>query len=139
VGKVDAATGVAKPSFLQEKTPVMQSLGIFVIVHLEIKSNQKPFRLGDPKLTTRGGVSYDESGRTAIPTSSEDYQPMLWTPATYVFEIPKDRLAGARLVVGSSALLTQLSAETEVDLGIDKGEAAQLLAHASPAYALKTT
>jgi hypothetical protein len=117
----------------------MRSPGIFVIVHLEIKSNQKPFRPGSPKLITRGGVSYDESGRPAISTSSDDYQPMLWAPATYVFEIPKDRLAGTRLVIGESALLNQLSAETEVDLGIDDGEAAQLLTHASPAYALKTT
>lgn len=139
VGKIDVATGIAKSSFLQEKTQVMPSLGIFVIVHLEIKSNQKPFQPGDPKLTTRGGVSYDESGRAAISISNGDYQPMLWAPATYVFEIPKDRLAGARLVIGESALLIQLSAETEVDLGIDDGEAAQLLAHASPAYALKTT
>jgi hypothetical protein len=139
VGKIEVAKGVTKPSFLHEKNPVMHSLGIFVIIHVEIKSNQKPYRPGDPKLTTRGGVAYDESGRPAIPTSSEDYQPMLWAPATYIFEIPKDRLAGARLVMGSSALLNQLSAQTEVDLGIDDGEAAQLLAHASPAYALKTT
>jgi hypothetical protein len=139
VGKVDVAKAITKPSFLHEKAQVMPSLGIFVIVRLEIKSNQKPFRPGDPKLITRGGVSYDESGRPAIPTSSDDYQPMLWAPATYIFEIPKDRLAGARLVIGSSELLSQLSAQTEVDLGIDDGEAAQLLAHASPAYALKTT
>jgi hypothetical protein len=140
VGKIDVATGIAKPSFLQEKSPIMRSPGIFVIVHLEIKSNQKPFRPGDPKLITRGGVSYGESGRPAISTlSNGDYQPMLWAPAAYVFEIPKDRLPGTRLVIGESALLNQLSAETEVDLGIDDGEAAQLLAHASPTYALKTT
>ena len=139
VGKIDVATGIAKASFLDQKAQVMRSPGIFVIVHLEIKSNQKPFRPGGPKLITRGGVSYDESGRPAISTSNDDYQPMLWAPATYVFEIPKDRLPGARLVIGESALLNQLSAETEVDLGIDDGEAARLLAHASPAYTLKTT
>lgn len=139
VGRVDVATGIAKSSFLDEKTQVMRSLGIFVIVHLDMKSNQKPFQPGEARLATRGGVSYDESGRSAISTSSNDFQPMLWAPATYVFEIPKDRLAGARLVVGESGLLTQLSAESHVDLGIDDSKAAQLLAHPSPAYALKTT
>lgn len=139
VDKVDVATGIAKSSFLEQKPQVMPSLGLFVIIHLQIKSNQKPFQPGDPQLLTPGGVSYDESGRPAISTSNGDYQSMLWAPATYVFEIPKDRLAGVRLVIGESALLNQLSAQTEVDLGIDGGEAARLLAHASPAYTLKTT
>jgi hypothetical protein len=139
VGKVDVATGIAKSSFLSQKAQVMPSLGIFVIVQLEMKSNQKPFQPGDPQLLTRGGVSYDESGRAAISTAHGDYQPMLWAPATYVFEIPRDRLAGARFAIGESALLNQLSAETQVDLGIDHDRAAQLLAHPSPAYALKTT
>jgi len=138
VDKVDVATAIAKTSF-GDKPKIMPSLGIFVIVHLEIRSNRKPFDPGHARLMTRGGVSYDESGRSDIFGLNNGYQPMLWGPATYVFEIPKDRLAGARLIVGQSGLLDQLSAQADVDLGIDRPKAAQLIAHASPAYVLKST
>jgi hypothetical protein len=138
VGKVDVASAISKPSFLG-KAEIMKSLGLFVIVQMEIKSNQKPFQPGNVRLVTRGGVSYEETGRPEIPENNDEYQPMMWAPATYVFEIPKDRLAGVRLIVGESGLLNNLSAETEVDLGIDGGRAAQLAAHPAPAYVLKTT
>jgi hypothetical protein len=138
VDKVDVATAVTRQDVLSTPKP-MPSLGIFVIVNAEIKSNEKPFQPGNVRLATRGGLSYDESGRTAIPTVSSDFQPMLWGKAMFVFEIPKDRLAGARLVVGEQQLMLQLSAQADVDLGIDDGEAKQLLAHASGSYVLKTT
>jgi hypothetical protein len=137
VDKVDVASSITKSAF---PTPeVMPSLGLFVIVHLNIKSNHKPFQPGHVRLVTRGGVSYDESGRASIWTVNSGYQPMLWAPATYVFEVPKDRLAGARLVVGQSALLNQLSAETSVDLGIDADRAKQLSTHPATTYTLKTS
>ncbi len=136
VGTVDVAGTITKPSYPSPE--VMPSLGLFVIVHLDIKSNAKPFQPGHVRLATRGGVSYDETGRPAISSLGNDYQPMLWAPATYIFEIPKNRLAGARLVVGEARLLQQFSAETSVDLGIDGDTAARLSAH-PPAYALKTT
>jgi hypothetical protein len=84
-------------------------------------------------------VSYEETGRSEIPGENDQYEPMMWMPATYVFEIPKDRLAGVRLIMGESGLLNNLSAETQVDLGIDGGRAARLAAHPAPAYVLKTT
>jgi hypothetical protein len=138
VDKVDVATAIAKTSF-GDKPKIMPSLGIFVIVNLEIKSNRKPFDPGHVHLMTRGGVSYDESGRADVLSLNNGYQPMLWAPATYVFEIPKDRLAGARLVVGQTALLDQLSAQADVDLGIGHAAAERLIAHASSAYVLKST
>lgn len=136
VGKIDVAGSLTKPGF--PKSVVMPTPGLFLIVQLDIKSNRKPFQPGHVRLVTRGGVSYDESGRTAVFTSDDTYQPMLWAPATYIFEIPKDRLAGARLIVGESALLNQFSAETSVDLGIDGARAARLSAHPAPTYELKT-
>jgi hypothetical protein len=137
VDRVDVARSITKSSFPTPK--VMRSLGLFMIVHLNVKSNQKPFQAGHVRLVTRGGVTYDETGRAAIASfGDDDYQPMLWAPATYVFEIPPDRLAGARLVFGGSALLNQLSAETSVDLGINGDRAAQLRAHPAATYTLKT-
>jgi hypothetical protein len=137
VGKVDVARSITKSSFL--KPQVMPSIGLFLIVQLDIRSNRKPFQPGHVRLATRGGLSYTESGRAALPSISDDFQPMLWAPATYIFEIPKDRLPGARLIVGEMALLNQLSAETSIDLGMDDHRAAQLSAHPAATYPLKTT
>jgi hypothetical protein len=137
VTKVDVASSITKSSFL--KPQVMPSIGLFLIVQLNIKSNKKPFQPGHVRLATRGGMSFTESGRAALPSISGDFQPMLWAPATYIFELPKDRLAGARLIIGEPALLNQLSAETSVDLGIDGDRAAQLNAHPATTYTLKTT
>jgi hypothetical protein len=137
VDRVDVARSITKSSFPKPK--VMPSIGLFMIVNLNIKSNQKPFQAGHVRLVTRGGVAYGETGRPAISAfGNDDYQAMLWSPATYIFEIPPDRLAGARLVVGGSALLDQLSAETSVDLGINGDRAAQLKAHPAATYTMKT-
>jgi hypothetical protein len=137
VDRVDVARSISKPSYPTPK--IIRGLGLFVIVHLGIRSNQKPFQPGHVRLVTRGGVAYGESGRPAISTfGNSGYQAMLWGPATYIFEIPPDRLAGVRLVIGGSALLDQLSAETSVDLGIDGDRAAQLKAHPAATYTVKT-
>jgi hypothetical protein len=64
---------------------------------------------------------------------------MLWGNASYVFEIPKDRLAGARLIVGESAPLDQLSAQVDASLGIDGPKAAELIARAPRDYVIKKT
>ncbi|GAB3988008.1 hypothetical protein GCM10029978_109160 [Actinoallomurus acanthiterrae] len=137
VDRVDVATAIVKDSIV--KRTAVPSPGLFVIVYLRIKSNQKPFTPGHVRLTTPGGLSYDESGRPDISGRSGSYEPMFWSPASYVFEIPKDRLAGARFIVGDSNLLNQLSAEADVDLGIDARKAADLIGRAPRDYVLKTT
>lgn len=132
VDRVDVASGIVKDDGRRMPTP-----GIFVMVHLSAKSNIKPMRLGHVRLVTRGGLSYDDSGRVDIITPDPPLEPMLWRSLFYVFEIPKDRLAGARLVVGQSDLINNLSAESQVDLRIGADKAAQMLAHPSTDYALK--
>lgn len=138
VAKVDVASAISKPSFL-DKGKVTKSLGLFVIVQTQIRSNKKPFTPGHVRLVTRGGVAYDESGRADLPDLNSVFQPMLWAPATYIFEIPKDRLAGARLVVGTADLVNNLSGETSIDLGINGDQAARLAAHPTADYVLKTS
>jgi hypothetical protein len=137
VTRVDVASAITKPDFLSKPT-VMRSLGIFVIVEAQLKSNKKPFLAGHIRLETPGGVEYGVSGRAAISDSDNEYQPMLWSPARYVFEIPKDRLAGARLIIGSIALQNELSAETNVDLGLGGAKGERLAAHPAASYVLKT-
>lgn len=138
VGRVDVAGAISKDDPLGKPSP-MPSLGVFVIVYAQIKSNQKPYDPNNVRLTTRGGLSYDESGRSSITTFNSGYEPMLWGDATWVFEIPKDRLAGIHLVIGDLELVSQLSAETDVDLGVDGAKATQLLAHLPGDYVLKNT
>ncbi|GAA4640839.1 hypothetical protein GCM10023196_107780 [Actinoallomurus vinaceus] len=137
VDRVDVAAAIVKDDILKRTT--VPSPGLFVIVYLRIRSNQKPFMPGHARLTTRGGLSYDESGRPDVSGRTSNYEPMFWAPASYVFEIPKDRLAGTRLILGESSLLNQLSAEVDVDLGIDARKAADLIGRAPHDYVLKTT
>lgn len=136
VGRVDVAATIQKPGF--PKPQILTTPGLFVIVQAQMRSERRPFQPGHARLVTPGGVTYQESGRPDLPSAGDTLQPMLWTPATYVFEIPKDRLAGVRFIVGEADLLNQLSGETDVDLRIDGAEAARLSAHPSPAYDLKT-
>jgi hypothetical protein len=138
VDKVDVAGALTKPAVFGSPT-VMRSPGWFVIVHAQVQGNKKPILPGHIRLVTRGGLAYDESGRTAIFSSYGSAQPLLWTPVTYIFEIPKDRLAGVRLVVGTTALLDQLSGEASIDLGVDGARAARLAAHPPAAYVLKNS
>jgi hypothetical protein len=135
---VDIASGLVKHDALSGDRR-MTTPGIFVIAYLSAKSRLKPLQLGHVQLATRGGLSYDEAGRTDIFTTDASLEPMLWRSAFYVFEIPKDRLAGARLRVGQSDLVDNLSAESEIDLGLTAGRAAQLLAHPVADYALKSS
>jgi hypothetical protein len=137
VTRVDVASAITKPDTLAKPT-VMRSIGIFVIVQAQLKSNKKPFTTGHVRLVTGSGDEYGPSGRAAIPDSNNEYQPMLWGPAQYVFEIPKDRLTGARLVIGSAALQNELSAETNIDLGLGGATGARLAAHPAASYVLKT-
>lgn len=136
VERVDVASAIVRHDIIPDK--VLTGPGIFVIVQLSVRSNQKPFTPGHVRLVARGGLSYDESGRIDIIDRNVVAEPLMWIRASYVFEIPKDRLAGSRLVVGESGLMDQLSAETDVDLGIDSRKAAEMVAHAPRDYVLKT-
>lgn len=114
--------------------------GLFLVVHFQARAEHEPYTMAHARLETRGGLTYAEGGGiTGIFSSSEaTYQPKLWGSGTFVFEIPKDRLAGARVVIGQklTTLVTDLSAENVIDLGIDKAKAAQLAARPAASYQL---
>ncbi|GAA4609559.1 hypothetical protein GCM10023195_38690 [Actinoallomurus liliacearum] len=138
VDRMDVASGIVKHDSLRGDRR-MTTPGIFVIVYVSAKSNLKPLQLGHARLETPGGLSYDETGRSDIFTSDASLEPMLWRSTFYVFEIPKDRLAGARFVVGQSDLVNNLSAETAVDLGLTASRTARLLTGPPTDYALKSS
>jgi hypothetical protein len=123
VDRFDVTTSLTK----RFATTAQRTDGVFLIVHLRARAERKPYTMGHARLVTPDGLEYKEGGRTGITAdASETYQPMLWSAGSLLFELPKDRLAGARMVVGVSDPLNQLSAESVIDLGIDKAKAAQL-------------
>lgn len=126
VERVDVARSLKTSSSLLAR-PDIGTDGVFVIVHLRVKSNTEPFRLQSLRLETPGGYRYGSADRIGLSdVVASSYEPLIWEDAVLTFEIPPSRLAGARLVIGEFRLLKQLSAETAVDLGIDKAEAARL-------------
>jgi hypothetical protein len=111
--------------------------GVFLIVKFRAMGEKKPYNMDDPRLES-GPDTFRTSGRIGLDSepASSTYEPLMWRSGQVCFEIPKNRLAGARLVVGEGGLLTQLSAETAIDLGIGRTKAADLLAHAAEGYNL---
>ena len=111
--------------------------GVFMVIHFHARAEHEPYTMGHARLETTDGLSYREGGRGGIFGGAEKtYEAMLWSPGTMLFEVPKDRLAGVRLVVGQNIILNQLSAESVIDLGIDKAKAAQLAARPRASYEL---
>ncbi|MGI8330052.1 hypothetical protein ACRYCC_08795 [Actinomadura scrupuli] len=136
VERVELARSLAPPLGVTTQ-PNIGTDGIFVIVHLQAKAAKEPFLMDQVRLES-GAYTFTDNGRTyALNTAEGTYQPMIWRKALAGFEIPRNRLAGARLVVGQGGLLTQLSPETEVDLGITPGKAADMMAHAVDGYAAR--
>lgn len=129
-GRVDVAKSVKSGGILGQQ---VRTDGIFVIVQLQAKSNKEPFRMNYVRLETPGGFSYDSSDRTGV-FAATDLEPLIWSKAVETFEIPKDRLAGARLVVRDLSLLPELSAEIAVDLGITETKAAAMIGSAPEGY-----
>lgn len=131
VTRVDAADGILQDG-QRASTP-----GVFVIVYLTARATTKPVGLGHARLLTRDGSAYDEAGRSNVFSLTKALQPLLWQPAHFVFEIPKDRLAGAQFLVGEDTLIDNLSAETQVDLGLGGATTTRLLANPPASYVLK--
>jgi hypothetical protein len=115
--------------------------GLFLVVHFQARAEQRPYTMGHVRLETRDGRTYNEGGRIGLLTKPDGtYQPMLWESGTLVFEVPKDRLAGARVVIGQTegTLVNDLSAENVIDLGIDNAKAARLAARPAANYQLSS-
>ena len=137
VDRVDVARSLAT-GFASDDKPASPTPGIFVIVYLRARSKRQPMTLGHVRLTTRDGLHYAESGRVSVLTKNSDtVEPMLWTKATYLFELPKDQLAGLHLIVGQADLLNQLSAEADIDLRISTADARRMLAHPADDYRIR--
>ncbi|MBD2894304.1 hypothetical protein amrb99_32280 [Actinomadura sp. RB99] len=126
VDGVQAARSLA-PGLSFGNEPAIGTDGVYLAVRIRARSEREPLRLGTAVLKTPGGYGYRYDPRSGTTSTVPDMQPMIWAPGTLLFELPKDRLRGAHLVVGTGGLLPQLSAAADIDLGIDADRARALL------------
>ncbi len=133
VDSVTVAHSIAGDPFGGE--PPQTTNGVFLIIKFRAMGEKKPYELQRPRLES-GDVTFGTTGRLGLSceSPSSTYEPLMWRSGQLCFEIPKNRLAGSRLVVGEALLLSKLSAETAVDLGIGRSKAADLIAHAVQGY-----
>jgi hypothetical protein len=137
VDKVEAARSLA-PGFSLGGKPPVGTDGVYLVVQLSATAAREPLQLRSAELETPGGYTFREDPRTSdVSVSQPTFQPMIWTSTKLVFELPKDRVEGAHLVVGTGGLLPQLSSAADIDLGLGKDRAAELLRKASERYEVK--
>ncbi|MEU8799018.1 hypothetical protein [Spirillospora sp. NPDC048819] len=138
VEKVEAARSLA-PSLSLGDPPPVGTDGIYLIVRLRATSHREPLQLRTVELETPGGYTFKQDPRTGTASAGAQptFEPMIWTPATVVFELPKKRLEGAHLIVGTGGLLPQLSAAADIDLGITGNRADQLTGSAVERYDIR--
>ncbi|MFB4308686.1 hypothetical protein [Actinomadura sp. GTD37] len=139
VEKVDAARSLEPSLSLGGKPPVGTD-GVFLIVRLSATAAREPLQLRTAELETPGGYTFQGDPRTVdVSVNQPTYQPMIWTSTKLLFELPKDRVEGAHLVVGTGGLLPQLSAAADIDLGLTEGRAAGLIRAAADRYQVRAT
>ncbi|MGH3239945.1 MAG: hypothetical protein ACRDNL_06165 [Spirillospora sp.] len=138
VEKVDAARSLA-PGLTLGNPPPVGTDGIYLIVRVRATSHREPLELRTATLETPGGYEFtaDPRGSVVSGGSPPTFQPMIWTPTAFVFELPKNRVEGAHLVVGTGGLLPQLSAAADIDLGLNGGRADELVQRATDRYDLR--
>ncbi|TDD80516.1 hypothetical protein E1293_20605 [Actinomadura darangshiensis] len=138
VDKVEAARSLA-PQLSFGNHPPTGTDGVYLIVRIRATSRDEPLELRSATLETPGGYTFDDDPRTGAGTGAQPtFEPMIWTSATFLFEVPKDRVEGAHLVVGTGGLLPQLSAAADVDLGLSKDRAAGLVRAAPERFKVET-
>ncbi|MEU8123190.1 hypothetical protein AB0C21_31140 [Spirillospora sp. NPDC049024] len=138
VERVDAARSL-EPSLSLGNPPPVGTDGVYLVVRLRATSREEPLQLSSAVLETPGGYTFREDPRTGSASAGAQptFEPMIWTPATFLFELPRNRVAGAHLVVGTGGLLPQLSAAADIDLGLTADRAAALLRAAPERYKVR--
>src|SRR5260370_40374339 len=94
---------------------------------------RKPYAMSQVRLES-GGDTFTGNGHV-IAGDPGRFDPLIWRKAVVSFEIPKDRLAGAHLVVGEAGPPPQPSPETDIDLALTSGESPRVAAHPAEHHA----
>lgn len=138
VEKVEAAKSLA-PGLSLGNPPPVGTDGIYLVVRVRATSHREPLELRTAELETPGGFTFKDDPRPSSVSGGAQptFQPMIWTPTVFVFELPKKRLEGAHLIVGTGGLLPQLSAAADIDLGLTAAKADELIRNAPDRYDIK--
>lgn len=138
VDKYEVARSVFSKGSLGISRPPARTSQLFLILDVQVKANREPLSVSSPKLVTEDGLTYRGTSRIeSIGGLFQIYQPQLWYRTVMPFELPKDKLEGARLVVDDTKIINLLPAKVEIDLGIDKRTADRLRTHPRESYEVK--
>jgi hypothetical protein len=119
--------------------PALRSKGVWVVLTATLVGGSNPVTYDDARLETPGGYAYELSGRTdSSLTLTDDVRigPGIARRGAIVFELPPDRLAGARLRLGMASADRRLGPEALVDLELDAATTRRLVDRASKRIAL---
>jgi hypothetical protein len=102
---------------------------MFLVIDATIVGDWRPTTYNDAQLETGGGYVYRASDRFSGGVVTEDQiQPGISRRGMVVFELPKDRIAGAKLRLGRSQTEdVRLGPAAVVDLELDDAKTAELL------------
>ncbi|GAA0985232.1 hypothetical protein GCM10009555_060310 [Acrocarpospora macrocephala] len=142
VSKVTAAKAVDTRD-VSGKTAKVQTSHVFLVLDVSGTVDKEPLKLGSFDVWLHSG-----DGRRYLATDKVDSSLTLvgrwlqagwWISGPLVFEVPKEALAGAKLVITtpSSAFVEDTFApEAEIDLGLSDAAAAKLAAEAQEFHSL---
>ncbi|MFA1537745.1 hypothetical protein [Actinomadura monticuli] len=137
VEKITAARSL-EPTFSLGGKPPVGTDGVYLVVQLSATARREPLQLRSAELETPGGYTFREDPRTSdVSINQPTFQPLLWSSTKLVFELPKERVEGAHLVVGTGGLLPQLSSAADIDLGLTKDGTAALMRAATDRYQVR--
>jgi hypothetical protein len=138
VDEVYAARSL-EPGFSLGGRPPVGTDGVYLVVRLSATARREPLQLRSAELETPGGYTFRQDPRTGeVSVDRPTLQPMIWTSTKLLFELPRNRVEGAHLVVGTGGLLPQLSSAADIDLKLSKDRAAKLVQSATERYQVRT-
>lgn len=121
-------------------SPPVRTKGVWVVLTATVVGGTTPVTYDNAHLETPDGYEYELSGRTdSSLTLTDDVRigPGIARRGAIVFELPPDRLEGARLRLGPASLSSRLGPEALVDLELDAATAERLVDTAPKRIALK--
>ncbi|GAA3710460.1 hypothetical protein GCM10022204_31110 [Microlunatus aurantiacus] len=114
-------TSVRTTSALELRTQVLSSTGVFVVAGAEVDALVTPIYFRRIRLETRGGLRYDPRSEW-IEAQPPLLQPGFTVTGSWVFEVPADRVAGARLLVENEPReFDGFDEGLRIDLALDGG------------------
>ncbi|WP_460338387.1 hypothetical protein [Actinoallomurus acanthiterrae] len=156
VEPVEAARTIYVPGTSYSKAQEIPANGVFVVVIATVEARRSPIYAGQARLHTRYG-DYSPTDKfggggglsqpVVTPLSYVRFQPGMPRRGAYVFDVPREAVAGARLYVSDHDAEEaqfgfyrndprRFADEVHVDLGLDAHEAARLTRTAAAGYSV---